>query len=131
MDGLRKLLMAQQQVADIKAFYAHVVAYVLVMSFLVAVNFVDGPELWVHWPALAWGLGVLVHAAAVYNLGGWLGPHWENRQLHKVLAREAAARREASRRMPVEAASTPRSEAVPERKPDPGNLVHFPRPGSR
>jgi len=45
------------------------VTYVLVIGILLMVNFASSPEkLWVIWPAVGWGIGVLAHGATVYLL---------------------------------------------------------------
>ena len=48
-------------------FYKHVLAYVVVISGLAAINLsTGGGYLWFVWPALGWGVGLLVHAINVF-----------------------------------------------------------------
>ncbi len=81
-------LLAFQQVYRLKRFYLHLVKYVLVMSGLAAMNLVTSPRhLWVIWPALAWGIGLLFHAASTFDWLPILGADWERRQVEKRLGR--------------------------------------------
>ena len=52
-------------------FYVHLTAYVLVNAVLVGLNLATHPDrLWVQWPLLGWGVGVLAHAVAAFALAG-------------------------------------------------------------
>ncbi len=47
----------------------HVASYVFVIAVLVAIDLSSSPErLWVIWPAIGWGIGVLAHIGSVYLL---------------------------------------------------------------
>ncbi|MBY0528106.1 MAG: 2TM domain-containing protein [Gemmataceae bacterium] len=49
--------------------YIHLVVYVVVNAFLVAVNLVTTPDqLWFQWPLVGWGLGILFHAGLLLYL---------------------------------------------------------------
>jgi hypothetical protein len=49
-------------------FYIHLVAYVVVNCFLVAINLTYTPQrLWFFWPLLGWGIGIVFHA--IFGLG--------------------------------------------------------------
>jgi hypothetical protein len=62
-----KLARAVRQVEAITGFYIHLVVFVLVMVLLLIINMVVSPIWWVQWPFLGWGLGVLLHAFAVFG----------------------------------------------------------------
>jgi hypothetical protein len=48
-------------------FYGHAAVLAAVMLFLLAIDLVTSPgTLWVHWPFMAWGLAVALHAARVF-----------------------------------------------------------------
>ena len=47
----------------------HFASYVFVMAILVAIDLSSNPErVWVIWPAIGWGMGVLAHIGTVYLL---------------------------------------------------------------
>lgn len=52
------------------SFGIHLVSYVLVISILVMINLAQSPDrLWVLWPAIGWGIGVIAHGATAYLVG--------------------------------------------------------------
>jgi transcriptional regulator with XRE-family HTH domain len=80
--------LALAHVRKLRGFYVHLIQYVVVISVLCVINLVTHPaRLWFFWPALGWGLGLLAHAAAVFQWVRFLGPDWERRQVEKRLGR--------------------------------------------
>ncbi|MCG2611052.1 2TM domain-containing protein [Flavobacterium sp. SM15] len=80
---------ARKRVKEIKEFYGHLLSYVVVNLFLVAVNLLTSPEhLWFFWPMLGWGIGVSVHAMRVFNIMPFLGKDWEERKLKEFMEEE-------------------------------------------
>lgn len=80
---------AIRQVRDIKAFYAHLLAYVVCMPVIVVINMVTTPEhIWFVYTAIGWGLGVLSHGVAVFELFSLFSADWEKRQIEKRLGRK-------------------------------------------
>lgn len=50
-------------------FYVHLAVYVLVISALLIVNLLtDSEYLWFIWPALGWGIALLLHGASAFLL---------------------------------------------------------------
>lgn len=50
-------------------FYVHLVVYVAVICLLLIINLVTSPEyLWVFWPAMGWGIGLLAHGATAFYM---------------------------------------------------------------
>lgn len=81
--------LALAHVRKVKDFYIHLSQYLIVIPLLAAINLVSGPAyLWFVWPALGWGLGVLAHAAVVFDFVPFLGADWERRQVEKRLGRQ-------------------------------------------
>ncbi len=77
---------ALEYVRDIKAFYVNLWSYLIVMAGLLAVNLLTNPGyLWVLWPALGWGIGVLMHGLTVFEVFPFYSPDWERRQVEKRL----------------------------------------------
>ncbi len=48
----------------------HLVSYLLVMAILLPINLASSPDrLWIAWPAIGWGIGVIAHIGSVYLVG--------------------------------------------------------------
>ncbi len=76
-------------VRDIKGFYSHLIKYVLVIGALFVLNIFRSPNnIWAIWPALGWGIGVVVHGLNVFEVFHFFGPDWERRQLEKRMNRK-------------------------------------------
>ncbi len=67
MDEQAKLARAKQKVEAMMGFYIHLIVFTLVIILLFAINYADGPDWWVQWPLLGWGIGIAVHAFAVFG----------------------------------------------------------------
>jgi len=81
--------LALAHVRKVKGFYVHLIQYVVVMAVLVAINLVASPRYWWFvWPAVAWGAGMVAHAASVFDLIPFLNGAWEKRQVEKHLGRQ-------------------------------------------
>lgn len=80
---------AFKYVQDLKGFYAHLTTYVIVIIGLCIINFFTSPHyIWVRWPALGWGIGILSHGLRTFRLFNFLGPDWEKKQVEKKLGRK-------------------------------------------
>ncbi len=77
---------AIEYVRDIKGFYNHAIQYLVVMALLLIINVIVSPDYyWVVWPALGWGLGVVLHGLNVHEVFSLFGPHWEKKQINRYL----------------------------------------------
>lgn len=75
-------------VRDIKAFYNHLVAYLISTTLLFVINIMTNPDyIWAFWPMLGWGIGIVSHALNVFEVFSFFGPNWERRQVEKRLGR--------------------------------------------
>jgi len=77
-------------VQDIKAFYKHLVKYLVAMPVMTAVNLIFHPDyLWVLGVGIGWGMGVLIHGLNVFEVVNLFFPaDWEKRQIEKRLGRK-------------------------------------------
>ena len=50
-----------------RGFRYHLIAFVLVIALLVAINVSTGGPYWVLWVAVGWGIGVLAHGFFAYR----------------------------------------------------------------
>jgi transcriptional regulator with XRE-family HTH domain len=89
-DRTRELeeMLAFQHVRRLRGFYVNLGTYALVIPFLAAINFMTVPQhLWFYWPALGWGLGLMLHGLRVFTHFRLFSPEWEKRQVEKRLGR--------------------------------------------
>jgi len=78
-----------EYVKELKGFYSHLMNYVVVISLLFVINVFAFPGyIWAVWPALGWGIGVLSHAASVFEWFSWFNADWEKKQIEKRLGRK-------------------------------------------
>ena len=80
--------LALARVRKIRGFYIHLTQYVVVIAVLAVINLVThASKLWFFWPAFGWGIGVLAHAAATFEVVPFFGAEWERKQVEKQLGR--------------------------------------------
>jgi hypothetical protein len=90
MDTNQSYERAKRRVTQIKGFFIHLVTYLVVIAalFLIDVFAEDDPNnWWFYWPALAWGIAVIIHAATVY--GPFMGSGWEDRKIKEFMDKES------------------------------------------
>lgn len=88
MDQAQRYEEARRRVEDLKGFYVHAVVYVLVNIMLFSVDFLTPGGFWFFWPLLGWGIGLGVHAANTFVLGGTMGWDWEERKIRDLMDRD-------------------------------------------
>jgi len=82
MDESAKYLRAKKKVEDLKGFYGSLVAYVIVIPFLVMINYRTSWDFqWFWFPLFGWGLGLVIQAFQVFGYGG----NWEARKIRKIM----------------------------------------------
>jgi hypothetical protein len=81
--------LALAHVRKLRGFYIHLAQYVVVIGFLAIVNLVTSRYyVWVIWPALGWGIGILFHGLRVFDKVPFLNGEWERQQVEKHLGRK-------------------------------------------
>ena len=93
MNSTTKLSIEEQaafeSVQNLKAFYSHLITYVVVIILLFIINFISNPDyIWAVWPALGWGIGVISHGLSVFEVFDVFSPEWEKKQIEKKLGRK-------------------------------------------
>jgi hypothetical protein len=84
---------ARRQVQRLRGFYAHLAVYLAVNAGLLVINLFTAPErLWVMGPLAGWGIGVVIHGAAVFLRGRFFGNEWEDRKVRELLQRQQQSR---------------------------------------
>lgn len=77
---------AIEYVRELKAFYSHLITFVIVMLGLYFFNIWTSPEyLWFWWPLFGWGIGVFIHGVSVFEVFSFFSPEWEQKQIEKRL----------------------------------------------
>lgn len=76
---------ASKRLEELKAFYSNLVAYVLVIPFLIFINYMTywGYQ-WFWFPMIGWGLGVAIHALVTFGFGS----DWERRKIEEIMEKD-------------------------------------------
>ena len=76
---------AKERVKVIKEFYGNLISYCIVIPFLIFMNYYTYWKFqWFWFPLLGWGLGLTMHAFAVFGYGS----NWEERKIAQIMAKE-------------------------------------------
>ncbi len=86
----QKYLRAKKRVDEIKGFYWNLLAYCLVIPFLIFINLKTSPGYhWFWWPMLGWGIGMLFHAYGVFGQHLLFGRDWEDRKIKELMDKDS------------------------------------------
>jgi len=77
---------AKKRVKELRTFYSSLAIYVVVMIVLFIVDYSDRGNWWVYWPAMGWGIAVVLHAFRVFGPGA--GSGWEERKIKEFMERD-------------------------------------------
>ena len=82
-------MLAFNHVRKLKGFYIHLTQYLIIIPALFALNIWQTiGYFWAVYPALGWGLGLLLHALVVFERFSPFGADWEKKQVEKRLGRK-------------------------------------------
>lgn len=82
----QKYLRAKKKVDNLKGFYSNLLAYCLVIPFLIFINLMTSPDhYWFWYPAIGWGIGIVFHAVGVFNRTSFFGHDWEERKIQEII----------------------------------------------
>lgn len=84
----KSYLNAKEQVKKEKEFYGNLTSYCIVIPVLAVFNYLTTGFLWVIFPALGWGIGLLFHGLAAFNYSPFLGRDWEERKIKEIMNKE-------------------------------------------
>ena len=81
---------ARKRLENLKGFYWSLFAYVIVIPFLMFINFKTSwhQHKWFFYPMLGWGVGLAFQAYEVYGKDKYFGKSWENRKLEEFMKEE-------------------------------------------
>ena len=77
---------ARQHVRQVRDYYSHLFAYVVINAFLIAVNLLTTPgTLWFYWVSIAWGIGLAFHTYDTFFKRRFFGADWEERKVRQYM----------------------------------------------
>ena len=88
MEKDEKYLRAKKRVKKLKAFYLHLIVYVLVNVNLFIINLTsDTDNWWFLYPLGGWGIGVIIHGLSTF-LSDHFGSSWEERKIKEYMDKD-------------------------------------------
>jgi uncharacterized membrane protein YhaH (DUF805 family) len=86
---------AKKRVKQLKAFYNHLLIYIVINALLFAINFVVSPGAWwFYWITIFWGIGVLWQGLAIVSRRRFLGKDWEDKKIKEYMEKEEMEKKE-------------------------------------
>ncbi|MBG7628829.1 MAG: 2TM domain-containing protein [Bacteroidetes bacterium] len=81
-----KYLRAVERVEEIKGFYSSLIAYCIVIPFLIFINLKFVPQFhWFWFPIMGWGIGLTFQAFKAFAYNPFLGRGWEERKIQEYM----------------------------------------------
>ncbi len=85
LNDSNKYIRAKKRVDELKGFYGNIIAYCVVIPFLIFVNYQTSWEYkWFWFPMFGWGLGVVIQAFTVFGYGS----DWEERKIREIMNKD-------------------------------------------
>lgn len=82
-------LSAQKRIKELKGFYFSLVLYILIIPFLIFINYKTSWDFqWFWFPMFGWGLGLIIGAFKVFVHNGVFGRNWEKRKIEEFMRGE-------------------------------------------
>lgn len=87
----QRLERAKKRVKQLKGYYKHLMAYVVVNIILILINYInldDGEEFLrfsTFQTAFFWGIGLFFHTINVFGKGYFLGNDWEEKKIKEFM----------------------------------------------
>nr|WP_243835231.1 2TM domain-containing protein [Maribacter spongiicola] len=79
---------AKERVELIKGFYGNLTSYCIVIPVLAFINYRTTSFVWVIFPAIGWGIGLLAHGLKAYGLNPLFGSNWEERKIKELMEKD-------------------------------------------
>jgi 2TM domain/5-bromo-4-chloroindolyl phosphate hydrolysis protein len=76
---------ARRRAKQLRDFYANLGSYVVVIAFLAIIDAATGGGWWFYWPALGWGIGVVLHAWSVFGPEAVFDDRWVDRKTRELV----------------------------------------------
>lgn len=82
MNESAKYMRAKKRVDDLKGFYGSLVSYIVIIPFLILLNYKTSWDFqWFWFPVFGWGLGLAIQAINIYGIGG----NWEQQKIKEIM----------------------------------------------
>lgn len=81
---------AKERVEAIKGFYGNLLAYSIVIPFLIWLNMRSTDFPWAIFPTVFWGLGLISHGLEAYGINPLWGKRWEERKIREFMDKDDA-----------------------------------------
>ena len=79
---------AKERVEAIKGFLGNLTAYLIVIPFLMWINYRSSDFPWVIFPALGWGFGIVAHGMEAYGYNPLWGKNWEEKKIKELMEKD-------------------------------------------
>lgn len=79
---------AHKRVEALRGFYMHLLVYLSVCLGLFLLDMLTPSGRWFFWPAIGWGMFVLVHGVSLLMEGSLLGERWEQRKIRQFMEKD-------------------------------------------
>lgn len=79
---------AKERVEGIKGFLGNLTAYLIVIPFLMWINYRSSDFPWVIFPALGWGFGIVAHGMEAYGYNPLWGKNWEEKKIKELMEKD-------------------------------------------
>jgi hypothetical protein len=81
-----KYIKAVERVEEIKGFYSNLIAFCIVIPFLIYINLKYSPEFhWFWFPIMGWGIGLTFQGFKAFAYNPFLGRDWEERKIQEYM----------------------------------------------
>lgn len=89
-DKENRYIRAKERVEELKKFYSNLTSYVVVISFLAAINYYtnEWSYAWFLWAAFGWGIGIVFHAVKAYQWNPFFNKNWEERKIKEFMDKD-------------------------------------------
>ena len=85
LNDSNKYIRAKKRVDELKGFYGNIIAYCVVIPFLIFVNYQTAwGYKWFWFPLFGWGLGIVIQAFSVFGYGS----DWEERKIREIMNKD-------------------------------------------
>lgn len=82
---------AKARVNELKGFYNHLIAYIVVIVGLAGLNYYTNEfrYAWFLWTTFGWGIGLASHAFKTFYGSVFFGKQWEERKIKEMMDTDA------------------------------------------